>query len=63
MEYTPLNSQISKKRGISNILKYFLSLELSFRLLWMNITENFKGYERKLSELYEYWCYFKLVKY
>ena len=63
MEYTPLNSQVLQKReGYRDILKYFLSLELSFKLSWDEITENFKGYERKLSELYEYWCYFKLLK-
>jgi hypothetical protein len=62
MQYTPLNSQVLQKReGYRDILKYFLSLELSFRLSWDEITDNFKGYERKLSELYEYWCYFKLI--
>ncbi len=29
---------------------------------WEEIEEHIKGYERKLSELYEYWCYFKLIK-
>ena len=63
MEYTPLSSQVLQKReGYRDILKYFLSLELSFRLSWNEISDNFKGYERKLSELYEYWCYFKLLK-
>jgi predicted component of viral defense system (DUF524 family) len=63
MQYTPLSSQVLQKReGYRDILKYFLSLELSFRLAWNEISDNFKGYERKLSELYEYWCYFKLLK-
>ncbi len=63
MQYTPLSSQVLQKReGYRDILKYFLSLELSFRLAWDEISDNFKGYERKLSELYEYWCYFKLLK-
>lgn len=63
MEYAPLNSQVLQKReGYRDILKYFLSLELSFRLSWEEISDNFKGYERKLSELYEYWCYFKLLE-
>jgi predicted component of viral defense system (DUF524 family) len=63
MDYTPLSSQVLQKReGYRDILKYFISLELSFRLAWDEISDNFKGYERKLSELYEYWCYFKLLK-
>ena len=63
MQYTPLNSQVLQKReGYRDILKYFLNLEFSFRLDWDEISDNFKGYERKLSELYEYWCYFKLIK-
>lgn len=63
MQYTPLSSQVLQKReGYRDILKYFLSLELSFRLSWDEITDNIRGYERKLSELYEYWCYFKLLR-
>jgi len=63
MQYTPLSSQVLQKReGYRDILKYFISMELSFRLAWDEISDNFKGYERKLSELYEYWCYFKLLK-
>lgn len=63
MQFAPLNSQVlQKKEGYRDILKYFLMLELSFRLNWEEISENFKGYERRLSELYEYWCYFKLLK-
>lgn len=63
MNYAPLNSQVLQKReGYRDILKYFLSLELSFRLSWEEISDTFKGYERRLSELYEYWCYFKLLQ-
>ena len=29
---------------------------------WEEMREFLKGYERKLSELYEFWCYFKLLK-
>ena len=37
-------------------------LEFSFRLSWNEINDQFRGFEKKLSELYEYWCYFKLLK-
>lgn len=63
MEYLPFNSQIlQKKEGYREIFKYFLMLEFSFRLSWNEINNQFKGFEKKLSELYEYWCYFKLLK-
>lgn len=63
MEYVPFNSQIlQKKEGYREIFQYFLMLEFSFRLSWNELNEQFKGFEKKLSELYEYWCYFKLLK-
>ncbi|MBR3112835.1 MAG: DUF2357 domain-containing protein [Methanobrevibacter sp.] len=63
MEYVPFNSQIlQKKEGYREIFQYFLMLEFSFRLSWDEVNEQFKGFEKKLSELYEYWCYFKLLK-
>ena len=63
MEYVPFNSQIlHKKEGYREIFQYFLMLEFSFRLSWDEVNDQFKGFEKKLSELYEYWCYFKLLK-
>ncbi len=63
LDYLPLNSQIlQKKEGYRNIFKYFLNFELTFRLEWQDIEDQIKGFEHKLSELYEYWCYFKLLK-
>ena len=63
LDYLPLNSQVlQKKEGYRDAFKYFLNFELAFRLKWKEVEEQIKGYERKLSELYEYWCYFKLVK-
>ena len=63
MDYVPFNSQIlQKKEGYREIFHYFLMLEFSFRLSWDEINNQFKGFEKKLSELYEYWCYFKLLK-
>ena len=63
MEYVPFNSQIlQKKEGYREVFHYFLMLEFSFRLSWDEINNHFKGFEKKLSELYEYWCYFKILK-
>ena len=63
MDYVPFNSQIlQKKEGYREIFHYFLMLEFSFRLSWNEVNDQFKGFEKKLSELYEYWCYFKLLK-
>jgi hypothetical protein len=63
MDYLPLNSQVlQKKEGCRDIFKYFLNFELAFRLEWDEVEDQIKGYECKLSELYEYWCYFKLIK-
>jgi uncharacterized protein len=63
MDYLPLNSQVlQKKEGYRDLFKYFLNFELAFRLEWEEVEDQIKGYERKLSELYEYWCYFKLIK-
>ncbi|MBQ6511466.1 DUF2357 domain-containing protein [Methanobrevibacter sp.] len=63
MDYVPFNSQIlQKKEGYREIFHYFLMLEFSFRLSWDEINDQFKGFEKRLSELYEYWCYFKMLK-
>lgn len=62
MDYVPLNSQLlQKKEGYRDILQYYLMLEFGFRLNWDEITNQFKGNEKKVFDLYEYWCYFELV--
>ena len=43
------------------ILDYFLIFEFAFNLQWTEVKEDIKGYQKKLSELYEYWCYLKLT--
>lgn len=62
LDYLPLNSQVlQKKEGYREILEYFLMLELGLKINCDIITDEFKGFEKRLSRLYEYWCYFKLV--
>ena len=36
--------------------------ELAFFISWGDKEELIKGYQRKLHDLYEYWCYIKLFK-
>ena len=53
MDYVPFNSQIlQKKEGYREIFQYFLMLEFSFRLSWNEISNQFKGFEKKLSASY-----------
>ena len=62
MNYPPLNSQVlQKKEGYRDILEYYLMFEFAFKMNWGAVVNEFKGYEKKLFELYEYWCYFELM--
>ncbi len=62
MDYPPLNSQVLQKReGYRNILEYYLLFEFGFKLNWNEVVEDFRGYEKKVYRLYEYWCYFELL--
>lgn len=63
LQMVPMNSQVlQKKEGYRSIFKYYLNFEFGFRPEWGEIEELISGYERKLSELYEFWCYFELLK-
>lgn len=62
LDFIPYNSQVlQKKEGYRDIFNYYLMFEFAFKLNWKDLSDNFKGFEKKLSELYEYWCYFKLL--
>jgi len=61
--HMPSNSQVlQKKEGYRDILDYFLIFEFAFNFQWEEVKEDIKGYQKKLSELYEYWCYLKLTE-
>lgn len=63
LEHLPFNSQVLQKReGYRDILKYFFLMDLSLRFTWDELEESCRGFEKRLSQLYEYWCYFKLIK-
>lgn len=62
LDYIPMNSQVmQKKEGYRDIFKFYIYFEFAFRLKWKEIEDKLEGYDRSLSELYEYWCYIKLL--
>lgn len=63
LKFFPSYSQVlQKKVGYRDILRFFMVLESAFYINWDEIDELIKGYQRKLYDLYEYWCYIKLFK-
>ena len=63
LKYFPSNSQVlQKKAGYRDILRFFMVFESAFFISWDEIEELIKGYQHKLYDLYEYWCYIKLFK-
>jgi len=63
LKYVPMNSQVlQKKEGYRQIFQLFLTFEFAVNFQWEEIDELLIGYNKKLSELYEYWCYIKLIQ-
>ena len=63
LKYFPSNSQVlQKKAGYRDILRFFMVFESAFFISLDDIEELIKGYQHKLYDLYEYWCYIKLFK-
>lgn len=63
IQLLPLNSQVLQKReGYRDVLRYFFMLDLALRFTWDELQDNIMGFEKKLNELYEYWCYFKILR-
>jgi hypothetical protein len=62
LTYIPMNSQfLHKKEGYRDIFHYFLCLDLAFSLESDELEDILKGNNRKLYEVYEFWCYIKLI--
>jgi len=62
LQYVPSNSQVLQKReGYRLIFQFYLNFEFAFRFEWKEIGDLLEGYNRRLSEIYEYWCFFKLT--
>ncbi|WBF08566.1 DUF2357 domain-containing protein [Methanothermobacter thermautotrophicus] len=63
LQVLPLNSQVLQKReGYRDVLRYFFILDLALRFTWEGLEDSIRGFERRLSELYEYWCYFRILR-
>jgi len=63
LQVLPLNSQVLQKReGYRDVLRYFFILDLALRFTWEELEDSIRGFERRLSELYEYWCYFRILR-
>jgi predicted component of viral defense system (DUF524 family) len=63
LNHFPSNSKVlQKKEGYREIFDYFLIFEFSFNFQFEEIKDEIKGYQKRLSKLYEYWCYIKLIK-
>ena len=63
LDHIHLNSQVlQKKEGYRDVLSYYLMFEFGFKINWKKLSDKFKGHEKKVYELYEYWGYFKLIE-
>lgn len=63
LQRIPSNSQILyKKDGYRDIFKYFIHFNYGYKLMWDEFDDHLNGYNKKLSELYEYWCFFSLLE-
>lgn len=62
LDYLPLNSQVlQKKEGYRDILKYYFMLELGVKISWKELDNTVKGFQKRLSQLYEMWGFFELL--
>ena len=62
IDYVPFNSQVlQKKEGYRDILKYYIMLEYGNKLSWNEVNNTIKGYQKRLSEIYEIWQCFQLL--
>lgn len=58
----PMNSQIlQKKEGYRDIYYYYLNFEFAFQFKWEDLEDNLKASEKRMSQLFEYWCFFRLI--
>jgi len=63
LQFVPSNSQVlQKKEGYRSFFQFYLNFEFTFRFEWKEIGNLLEGYNRRLSEIYEYWCFFKIIR-
>ena len=58
----PMNSQLLQKReGYRDVYYFYLNFEFAFRFNWKDIEDSLNASEKRMSQLYEYWCFFRLI--
>ena len=58
----PMNSQIlQKKEGYRDVYYFYLNFEFAFRFNWEDLEDSLTASEKRMSQLYEYWCFFRLL--
>lgn len=63
LDYVSLNSQVlQKKEGYREILQYYLMFEFGLKISFDDLTDEFRGYQKELSKVYEIWQYFQLIE-
>jgi len=58
----PMNSQtLQKMAGYRDIYLFYLNFEFAFKFKWDDVEDSLKASEKRMSQLYEYWCFFRLL--
>jgi len=58
----PMNSQtLQKREGYRDIYYFYLNLEFAFQFKWEELEDSLQASEKRMSQLYEYWCFFRLI--
>ena len=59
----PTSSVVLQRReGYREVLKKWLQFQAGTQLVWKNGEDVYAANQRKMSALYEYWCFFRLLK-
>lgn len=53
---------LQRREGYREILKKWLQFQVGADLAWESVDDVYAANQRKMSALYEYWCFFRLLK-
>ena len=53
---------LQRREGYREVLKKWLQFQAGTQLVWKNGEDVYAANQRKMSALYEYWCFFRLLK-
>jgi len=58
----PMNSQtLQKQGGYREVYRFWQDFDFAFRFHWDALEEDIIAAEKRMHQLYEYWCFFRLV--